>query len=136
MLIQDTAGTYDAVATGSQKTTNDNNGRGRHESEGWYYECERRARNKGLFLADQWLNGDDMAHTRQNPNGSKKRKEENKRAHKSKQCAQRLTCFVGGRRGLECPEERYKKPFLDPLKNLVVITTPTGCPLLGLTSLT
>ena len=42
------------MATGTQKTTNDNNGRGRHESEGWYYECQRRSRNKGLFLADQW----------------------------------------------------------------------------------
>lgn len=82
----DTAGSVAAFAT--QRQQNDNNGRGRHESEAWYYECERRVRNKGLFLADQYLNGDDQTRTRQNPNGD--------------------------RRGLECPEERDYYPWWKP----------------------
>lgn len=59
--------------------------RGRHESRGWYYHCEKRFRNKGLFHADQNLNGDAAKYTRQNPNGN--------------------------RRGLECPEERDYYPY-------------------------
>jgi hypothetical protein len=84
----DTAGSYAEVTSGTAKTTNDNNGRGRHESEGWYFECQRRSRNRGLFLADQKLLGDDMTRTRQNPNGN--------------------------RRGLECPEERDYYPHWMP----------------------
>ena len=82
------AGSYNDVTSGTTKNQNDNDGRGRHESEGWYYECQRRARNKGLFLADQKLNGNDMTRTRQNPNGN--------------------------RRGLECPEERDYYPHWLP----------------------
>lgn len=74
---------------GAQVTQNNGNGRGRHESEAWYYECERRERNKGLFTADQKLkNRDTSEHTRQNPNGD--------------------------RRGLECPEERDYYPNWNP----------------------
>lgn len=72
----------------AQNTQNNNNGRGRHEYEGWYYQCERRERNKGLFTADQNLKGSSSKYTRQNPNGN--------------------------RRGLECPEERDYYPYWWP----------------------
>lgn len=91
----DTAGNFAAAKIGSSRQTrgtrvdqNDSNGRGRHESEAWYYECERRERNMGLFTADQKLKGKTSKHTRQNPNG--------------------------GRRGLECPEERDYYPNWNP----------------------
>jgi hypothetical protein len=61
---------------------------GRMESKGWYYECKKRDRNKGLFLADQKLKGNTARYTRQNPNGN--------------------------RRGLECPEERDYFPYWSP----------------------
>jgi len=67
--------------------TNDQN-TGRQESKGFYYECKRRKRNQGLFLADQNLNGDTAEYTRQNPGGT--------------------------RRGLECPEERDYYPYWYP----------------------
>jgi len=63
-------------------------GFGRHENEGWYYQCEHRERNKGLFTADQNLKGSSAKYTRQNPNGN--------------------------RRGLECPEERDYYPYWWP----------------------
>merc|ERR1719491_990113 len=72
----------------TQATTNDDNGRGRHENEGWYYQCKNMQRNKGLFLADQNVKGDTAIYTRQNPNGN--------------------------RRGLECPEERDYYPYWNP----------------------
>jgi len=72
----------------SKKSQNDNNKRGRMESEHYYYECKNRARNKGLFLADQNLKGNSQKYTRQNPNGN--------------------------RRGLECPEERDYYPYWNP----------------------
>lgn len=55
-----------------------------------YAACKARQRNKGLFTADQNLNGDDATHTRQNPNGD--------------------------RSGLECPEERFLIPRRKTLK--------------------
>jgi len=72
----------------AQTAQNDADGRGRHESEGWYVDCENRPRNKGLFLADQKLKGNSRKYTRQNPNGN--------------------------RRGLECPEERDYYPYWGP----------------------
>jgi len=82
----DSAGSVSDVA--NQKLQNDNNRRGRHEGEGYYYECQKRSRNKGLFLADQKLKGNAAQYTRQNPNGN--------------------------RRGLECPEERDYYPYWAP----------------------
>merc|ERR1719192_2775348 len=72
---------------------NNNNDRGRHESEEFYNYCRNRGRNEGLFTADQKLKGNNQINTRQNPNGN--------------------------RSGLECPEERdyypwpYPSPFID-----------------------
>jgi len=61
---------------------------GRHESKGFYYECKKRQRNKGLLTLDQKLNGNSAKYTRQNPNGN--------------------------RNGLECPEERDYYPYWSP----------------------
>lgn len=82
----------------TQAANNDNNGRGRHETEGWYYQCSKMTRNKGLFLADQNVKGESAQYTRQNPNGN--------------------------RRGLECPEERDYYPYWNPtpFMDLAVLT--------------
>jgi len=71
-------------------TYNNNNdqNRGRHESEEFYAMCRNRDRNQGLFLADQKLKGNAQKYTRQNPNGN--------------------------RNGLECPEERDYYPWTSP----------------------
>jgi hypothetical protein len=62
---------------------------GQHENHKWYQECSVRERNKGLFTADQNMNGRDTAiHTRQNA--------------------------AGTRSGLECPEERDYYPYWHP----------------------
>jgi len=68
--------------------TNNDNERGRHESEEFYAMCQNRDRNNGLFLADQKLKGSSQKYTRQNPNGN--------------------------RNGLECPEERDYYPWTYP----------------------
>ena len=70
--------------TNQPNENNDDTNTGLHETQEYYAACKARERNKGLFTADQRLNGDDATKTRQNPNG--------------------------GRSGLECPEERF--PFL------------------------
>jgi len=85
---------------------NDNNQRGRHESETFYYNCKRRQRNYGLFHADQNLNGYTSRFTRQNNNGN--------------------------RRGLECPEERDYYPWWNPSpwRDIGVLTDhPEFCPM-------
>jgi len=61
---------------------------GRHESYNWYQACKARARNTGLYTANQNLNGNGAIYTRQNPNGD--------------------------RRGYECPEERDYYPYWAP----------------------
>jgi hypothetical protein len=61
---------------------------GRHETYRYYEQCKRRERNKGLWTADQNVNGNSAEYTRQNPNGQ--------------------------RYGLECPEESEYFPYWHP----------------------
>jgi hypothetical protein len=61
---------------------------GMHESYAYYSRCTGTQRNKGLFIADRQLNGNDADHTRQNQNGN--------------------------RRGFECSEERDYYPYWRP----------------------
>jgi len=61
---------------------------GMHETPQFYNDCNRVQRNRGLFTADQNVNRRSAIGTRQNPNG--------------------------GRRGLECPEERDYYPYWRP----------------------
>jgi len=75
----------DVAAT---KQNNDNNNNFRTESEEYYAFGKQRERNKGLFTADQNLQGNDQTKTRQNPGGT--------------------------RRGLEMPEERDYFPWWQP----------------------
>jgi len=67
---------------------NNNDNEGRHEPEEYYIFAKNRERNKGLFTADQKLQGNDQTKTRQNPGGT--------------------------RRGLEVPEERDYFPYWQP----------------------
>jgi len=78
----------DGQSTTQVNTDGSTTDRGIHESPAYYEECSRRSRNKGLFLADQNLDGDTAKYTRQNPNDN--------------------------RRGLECPEERDYYPYWLP----------------------
>jgi len=77
---------------------------GMHENLLFYETCNRRERNKGLFTADQNVNRRDATGTRQNPNG--------------------------GRRGLECPEERDYYPYWHPTPwkdAAVLVSDPAQC---------
>jgi len=77
---------------------------GMHEHFNYYQECKQRERNRGLFLADRNLGGNDARFTRQN-NG-------------------------GGRSGFECPEERDYYPYWHPTpwKDIAVLTSePSRC---------
>merc|ERR1719159_1769556 len=73
---------------GATYANNNNDNEGRHESEEYYIFAKNRERNKGLFTADQKLQGNDQTKTRQNPGGT--------------------------RRGLEVPEERDYFPYWQP----------------------
>jgi len=105
----DTAGKFmfrDGTNTNQQNfNANNRNGidasRVYHEPHEWYKRCDERARNKGLFTADQNVQKDQATHTRQNPGGT--------------------------RRGLECPEERDYYPYWHPSgwKDIVVLTKRT-----------
>lgn len=83
-----------AATTGN----NNANGVGRHESEEYYYYGKQRERNRGLFTADQKLQGNAQINTRQNPGGT--------------------------RRGLEIPEERDYWPwnFPSPWRTMAILT--------------
>jgi len=77
---------------------------GRHESFTDYQYCKATTRNKGLFTANQDLDGDAAIYTRQNPQGT--------------------------RRGYECPEERDYYPYWRPSiwKDVAIYTNqPERC---------
>ena len=105
-LPQATAGVGEGpVRDGTSRTSPDPNdptlARGLHEPTSFYQACADRERNKGLYIADQNLNGngrDEATHTRQNPNGQ--------------------------RSGLECAEERDYYPYWAPTpwKDLMIMT--------------
>lgn len=81
---------------------------GQHETSAYWTRCATRERNKGLFVADQNLQGLDTAiHTRQDTNGN------------------------SDRYGFECPEERDYYPYWHPTPWRDVWTCtddPTRCP--------
>jgi len=75
---------------------------GYHESIEWYDLCKTTQRNKGLYAADQNLNGNSAKYTRQNNNGA--------------------------RRGLECPEERDYYPYWRPApwRDVAILTSSSS----------
>jgi hypothetical protein len=77
---------------------------GRQESMDHWYTCSATHRNKGLFIANQNLKGNDARYTRQNPNAN--------------------------RYGYECAEERDYYPYWKPSPwvDMAIITNdPTRC---------
>ncbi|KAI8810892.1 hypothetical protein BJ742DRAFT_851550 [Cladochytrium replicatum] len=76
---------------------------GMHEPEITWHKCIVRARNKGLFTADQQFNQDTAANTRQDSNG------------------------VNNRNGFECTEERDYWPYWHPTgwRDIAVKTSDT-----------
>eukprot|EP00501_MAST-03F_sp_TOSAG23-6_P000437 GSMAST32.ASY1.ANO1.449.1 assembled CDS len=74
---------------------------GMNENLAWYQTCQNTERNKGLYVADQDLNGNDARFTRQNPNGN--------------------------RSGFECPEERDYYPYWlqTPWRDVAILTSNT-----------
>jgi hypothetical protein len=84
---------------GNSLRNGQNTNEGNHESDAYYEECKQRPRNKGLFTADEDLNGETAIYTRQNPNG--------------------------GRSGNECPEERDYFPYWveNPWKDIAYLTS-------------
>jgi len=95
----------DGTNNGTPDPNNPQANRGLHEPTSFYQACDARERNKGLYTADQNLNGNDARRTRQNPNGA--------------------------RSGLECPEERDYYPYWapSPWKDLMIMTNNLAmCP--------
>ncbi|CAF2188006.1 unnamed protein product [Rotaria magnacalcarata] len=70
-----------------------------HESWNYYDRCYNRERNKGLFTADQTLQGNGAIYTRQNRAGTKY--------------------------GYECPEERDYWPYISPWADIATLTSNT-----------
>lgn len=96
-------GTTTTTITDNAQTYNQKNGDGTFtygmmENYQYYQDCKTRDRNKGLFTADQNLNGNAAINTRQNPGGT--------------------------RSGFECPEERDYFPYWHPTpwKDVAVLT--------------
>ena len=90
----------EATATIGDNTNDQDDGRfGRHETFNYYQECKNRERNKGLWIADQNLQGNGAIYTRQNNNGN--------------------------RNGLECPEESEYYPYWHstPWKDAAIIVS-------------
>lgn len=87
-------------------TFNENNAnrRGRHESEGYYYECRFRRRNRYLFVADRNLSGV-QPDTKVEPTDQQ---------FTSLTSIYTMQNNNGERRGLECPEERDYYPYWRP----------------------
>lgn len=78
---------------------------GQHEHPAFYFECATTQRNLGLFTADQYLQGNTMIYTRQNP--------------------------AGTQYGLECQEERDYYPYWrpSPWRDIAILTDhPEMCP--------
>mmetsp|Transcript_12461 Transcript_12461/g.31838 ORF Transcript_12461/g.31838 Transcript_12461/m.31838 type:complete len:835 (+) Transcript_12461:34-2538(+) len=95
----------DGTDGGTPNPNNPDADQGLHEPTSFYQNCQQRARNQGLYTADQNLNGNDATRTRQNPNGA--------------------------RSGLECPEERDYYPYWAPTpwKDLMIMTNNLAlCP--------
>jgi len=99
----DDAATYNTIITDPTADKTFGGGQvyefGMHESYQYYQDCKQRERNKGLYIADRGLGGNDARFTRQN-NG-------------------------GGRSGFECPEERDYYPYWHPTpwKDIVIMTS-------------
>ncbi|CAF3557305.1 unnamed protein product [Rotaria sordida] len=71
-----------------------------HESWNYYDRCHNRERNKGLFIADQTLQGNTAVYTRQDSAGTKY--------------------------GYECPEERDYWPYISPWADIAILTSNTS----------
>jgi hypothetical protein len=95
-------GIRNGLNTNTPPENADDTSTGLHEPRAFYAACKNDIqRNKGLFLADQDLNGDTAIYTRQNPNGN--------------------------RRGYECPEERDYYPWWhdSPWRDVAILTSNT-----------
>jgi len=88
----------DGIETASPNPNDPQDERGLHEPTSFYQACSARERNKGLYIADRKLNGNNAKRTRQNNNGD--------------------------RSGLECPEERDYYPYWHPTpwRDLAIMT--------------
>lgn len=96
-----------SMTDGNNQNAAASSDRGRQEPDAYYAKCQARARNAGLFTADQTVtNNAGATATRQNPNGN-------------------------NQHGNECPEERDYYPYWHPTtwRDAAVLTSNTArCP--------